>query len=98
MIDIQLLRSDIHAVATRLAARGYELDVAGFRELEEQRKRQQTDTEYFQSQRNALSKQIGHAKAKKDQKAVDELMAQVAEFGDKLKGMEQKNEALASLA
>jgi seryl-tRNA synthetase len=94
MIDIQLLRSDIHAVATRLAARGYELDVAGFRELEEQRKRQQTDTEYFQSQRNALSKQIGHAKAKKDQKAVDELMAQVAEFGDKLKGMEQKNEAL----
>jgi seryl-tRNA synthetase len=94
MIDIQLLRSDIRAVATRLAARGYELDVAGFRELEEQRKRQQTDTEYFQSQRNALSKQIGHAKAKKDQKAVDELMAQVAEFGDKLKGMEQKNEAL----
>jgi len=94
MIDIQLLRSDIDAVAKRLATRGYDLDVAGFRELEEQRKRQQTDTEYFQSQRNALSKQIGHAKAKKDQKTVDELMAQVAEFGDKLKGMEQKNEAL----
>jgi seryl-tRNA synthetase len=94
MIDIQLLRSDIDAVAKRLATRGYDLDVAGFRELEEQRKRQQTDTEYFQSQRNALSRQIGHAKAKKDQKTVDELMAQVAEFGDKLKGMEQKNEAL----
>jgi len=94
MIDIQLLRSDIDAVAKRLATRGYELDVAGFRELEEQRKRQQTDTEHFQSQRNALSKQIGQAKAKKDQKTVDELMAQVAEFGDKLKGMEQKNEAL----
>jgi len=94
MIDIQLLRSDIDAVARRLATRGYELDVAGFRELEEQRKRQQTDTEHFQSQRNALSKQIGQAKAKKDQKTVDELMAQVAEFGDKLKGMEQKNEAL----
>jgi seryl-tRNA synthetase len=94
MIDIQLLRSDIDAVAKRLATRGYALDVAGFRELEEQRKRQQTDTEHFQSQRNALSKQIGHAKAKKDQKTVDELMAQVAEFGDKLKGMEQKNEAL----
>jgi len=94
MIDIQLLRTDIDAVAKRLATRGYELDIAGFRELEEQRKRQQTDTEYFQSQRNALSKQIGHAKAKKDQKTVDALMSQVAEFGDKLKGMEQKNEAL----
>jgi seryl-tRNA synthetase len=41
-----------------------------------------------------LSKQIGHAKAKKDEKLVDALMAQVAEFGDKLKGMEQENEAL----
>jgi seryl-tRNA synthetase len=94
MIDIQLLRTDIDAVARRLATRGYELDTPGFRELEEQRKRIQTDTEYFQSQRNALSKQIGQAKAKKDQKLVDELMNQVAEFGDKLKGMEKENEAL----
>jgi seryl-tRNA synthetase len=94
MIDIQLLRNDVDAVAKRLAARGYELDIPGFQELEEQRKRIQTDTEHFQSQRNALSKQIGQAKAKKDQKLVDELMIQVAQFGDKLKGMEQENEAL----
>jgi seryl-tRNA synthetase len=94
MIDIQLLRSDVDAVAKRLATRGFELDVLKFRELEEQRKRIQTDTEYFQSQRNALSKQIGHAKAKKDQKRVDEIMAQVAEFGDKLKRMEVENEAI----
>jgi len=94
MIDIQLLRSDIDAVAKRLATRGYVLPVAEFRELEEQRKRQQTDTEYFQSQRNALSKQIGHAKAKKDQKTVDELMARVSEFSNKLKSMELDNEAL----
>jgi seryl-tRNA synthetase len=96
MIDIQLLRSDIDGVAKRLATRGYELDLLGFRELEDQRKRIQTDTEYLQSQRNALSKQIGQAKAKKDQKLVDELMSQVAEFGDKLKTMEVENEALQS--
>ena len=96
MIDIQLLRSDIDGVAKRLATRGYELDVLGFRELEDQRKRIQTDTEYFQSQRNALSKQIGQAKAGKDQKRVDELMSRVAEFGDKLKGMEVENQALQS--
>jgi seryl-tRNA synthetase len=94
MIDVQLLRSDIDAVARRLATRGYTLDVAAFRGLEEQRKRQQTETEHLQSQRNALSKQIGHAKAKKDEKLVDALMARVAEFGDKLKGMEQENEVL----
>jgi len=94
MIDIQLLRSDIDGVAKRLATRGYELDTLGFRELEEQRKGIQTDTEYFQSQRNALSKQIGQAKARKDQKLVEELMSQVAEFGDKLKSMEGENESL----
>jgi len=94
MIDIQLLRSDIDAVARRLATRGHELDVFKFRELEEQRKRIQTDTEYFQSQRNSLSKRIGQAKAKKDQQLADEIMAEVAEFGEKLKGMESENAAI----
>jgi seryl-tRNA synthetase len=91
MIDIQLLRTDIEGVAKRLATRGFELDVFEYREIEEQRKRIQTDTEYFQSQRNALSKQIGQAKAKKDQKLVDQIMSEVAEFGDKLKAMEVEN-------
>ena len=94
MIDIQLLRNSLDDVAVRLRARGYELETSRFRELEEQRKGIQTDTEYFQSQRNALSKQIGQAKAQKNQQLVDEIMAEVAEFGDKLKQMETKNEAI----
>ena len=96
MIDLQLLRNDIDAVARRLAARGYALETARFRELEELRKKIQTSTEYYQSQRNALSKQIGQAKAKKDQKLVDEIMSEVADFGDKLKQMEVENEAIQS--
>ena len=94
MIDIQLLRNDIDAVAQRLATRGYELDAPGFRELEEQRKTIQTSTEYYQSQRNALSKKIGHAKVQNDQKLIEQLMAEVAEFGGKLKQMELENDAL----
>ncbi|MBI1944027.1 MAG: serine--tRNA ligase [Betaproteobacteria bacterium] len=94
MIDIQLLRNDGDGVAKRLATRGIDLDWPLFRELEDQRKKVQTSTEYFQSQRNALSKQIGQAKAKKDEKQVAELMAQVAEFGDKLKQMEAENAAI----
>jgi seryl-tRNA synthetase len=94
MIDINLLRNDIDAVAKRLATRGYALDVACFQGLEEQRKKIQTGTEQLQSQRNALSKQIGQAKAKKDQKLVDEIMSEVAEFGDKLKTMEVDNDAI----
>ena len=92
MIDIQLLRTDIDAVAKRLKPRGYELDVFQFRELEDQRKKSQTSSEYYQSQRNAFSKQIGQAKAKKDEKLVAELMAQVAEHSDKQKELEKETE------
>jgi seryl-tRNA synthetase len=94
MIDIQLLRSDIDAVAGRLATRGYALDVAGFKALEEARRSMQTATEQAQSQRNALSKQVGQAKAKKDEAQAAALMAQAGELGEKLKRMEVENEAL----
>ena len=91
MIDIQLLRTDIDAVAKRLATRGYELDVAAFKALEEKRRKIQTDTEQLQSQRNALARQVGQAKAKKDEAQAAALMRQGAEIGDRLKQMESEN-------
>jgi seryl-tRNA synthetase len=94
MIDIQLLRTDIDAVANRLATRGHQLDIAAFAKLEEQRKKIQTSTEHYQAQRNSLSKLIGHAKARGDQQQVDNLMAEVARFGDQLDRMEQENEPI----
>ena len=94
MIDIQLLRADIDAVAKRLSTRGYTLDVAGFRALEEKRRQIQTATEQLQSQRNALAKQVGQAKAKKDEAQAAALMRQGAEFGEKLKQMEADNAAV----
>jgi seryl-tRNA synthetase len=94
MIDIQLLRSDIDGVAKRLATRGLELDAAAFRALEDARKRIQTSTEQLQARRNALSKQVGQAKAKKDEPQAAALMAQAAELGEQLKQMEAENEAL----
>ena len=45
MIDVQLLRSDLDAVATRLAARGFVLDSAAIKALEAERKDIQTKTE-----------------------------------------------------
>jgi seryl-tRNA synthetase len=94
MIDIQLLRNDVDAVARCLAPRGFALDVAGFRALEDARKQLQTATEQLQGQRNALSKQVGQAKAKKDKAQVAALMSQATGLGEKLKGMEQENGAL----
>src|SRR5258708_12900175 len=94
MIDVQLLRTEIDAVAKRLATRGYTLDISGFGALEETRRRIQSATEQLQSQRNALAKQVGQAKAKKDEAEAAALMRQGAEFGEKLKHMEADNAAV----
>src|SRR3989454_11700229 len=94
MIDVQLLRTEIDAVAKRLATRGYTLNIAGFRALEEKRREIQTATEQLQAERNALARQVGQAKAKKDQAQAAALMRQGAELGRKLKQMEAENAAV----
>lgn len=83
MIDIQLLRKDIETVATRLAARKFQLDVAAFNALEAERKQIQTRTEELQGKRNSLSKQIGMLKGKGEDASA--VMAEVAGIGDELK-------------
>jgi seryl-tRNA synthetase len=94
MLDIQLLRKDLTAVATRIAARGTHIDWNRFTELEAQRKDLQSKTEYLQSQKNAKSKEIGQAKAKGDEKLVAQVMAEVAGFGDRLKQQQVELESL----
>lgn len=54
MIDIQLLRKDIDAVAARLKTRKFELDVNAFNVLESERRQLQTQTEEMQARRNSL--------------------------------------------
>ena len=83
MIDIQLLRKDIEAVAARLAQRKFILDTASFNALEAERKSIQTRTEELQAQRNSLSKQIGALKGKGEDTTA--VMNQVAGLGDELK-------------
>ena len=86
MLDIQLLRNDIEAVAARLAARGYTLDTAAFTALEAERKALQTRMQDLQSKRNAMSKEIGIAK--RNGADVSSIMAEVASIGDQLKAAE----------
>jgi seryl-tRNA synthetase len=87
MIDIQLLRKDIDAVAAKLATRKFQLDVAGFNALEGERKAIQIRTEELQGKRNSLSKQIGMMKGKGEDTTA--VMAEVAGLGDELKNNEQ---------
>ena len=92
MIDIQLLRKDIAAVAARLAQRKFKLDVDFFNALESERKALQMRTEELQAQRNSLSKQIGILKGKGEDSTA--VMAQVAGIADELKASAEKLELI----
>jgi seryl-tRNA synthetase len=86
MIDIKYLRQDIEQTATRLATRGFTLDIAAFNELETRRKALQISTQELQNERNVRSKAIGQAKAKGQDVSAD--MVEVGKIGEKLAKIE----------
>jgi seryl-tRNA synthetase len=92
MLDPQMLRKDLDAVAARLADRGYTLDVAWFREQEAARKAFQTRAEELQARRNALSKQIGAMKGRGEDASA--LMAEVAGIAEGLAAAQRDNDAV----
>jgi seryl-tRNA synthetase len=94
MLDVQLLRGDLPAVAKRLADRGYTLPIAEFEKLEASRKAVQTETQDLQAKRNQLSKQIGQLKSRGEDAAP--LMAEVNAQADRLKALEQELESVQS--
>jgi seryl-tRNA synthetase len=64
VIDPKLLRSDPDAVARNLARRGFTLDVAALRALEEKRKPRAVEVDRLRAERNANAKAVGIAKAR----------------------------------
>ena len=64
MIDPKLLRTDPDAVARNLARRGYRLDVAAFRALEEKRKPCAVEVDRLRAERNANARAVGAAKGR----------------------------------
>ena len=86
MLDINLLRKDIAAVAERLRTRPFELDTATFNALEAERKQVQVATEELQARRNALSKQVGVLKSKGEDASA--VLAEVASIPDAIKSQE----------
>jgi len=66
VIDPKLLRTDPEAVARNLARRGYILDVAVLRALEEKRKPCAVEVDRLRAERNANAKAVGTAKARQE--------------------------------
>jgi seryl-tRNA synthetase len=69
VIDPKLLRNDPEGVARNLARRGYRLDVAALRVLEERRKPQAMEVERLRAERNANARAVGLAKARGEEAA-----------------------------
>ncbi len=92
MLDIQLLRNNLDAVAERLATRGKPFDFSEFQRLETERKTLQTKTQELQAQRNTLSKQIGMLKGKGED--ASGVMAEVAKLKAELEASEARLSAL----
>jgi seryl-tRNA synthetase len=88
MLDPKLLRSDLPRVAAQLKKRGFELDVAQFSKLEEQRKTLQIKMQELQNERNVRSKEVGQAKAAG--KNADDLLLQLKDLSDNIKVAEEK--------
>ncbi len=88
MLDLQLLRKNLPEVAARLRTRPFELDVAGFNAIEQERKSVQSATEELQARRNSLSKQVGLLKARGEDASA--VLAEVAQLPETLKELEQR--------
>jgi len=82
MLDPQLLRNDPDAVAAALAGRGYEFDVAAWRELDARRKDLQLRAQDLQNRKNTSAKSIGQAKARGED--IQPLLDEVKHLGDEL--------------
>jgi seryl-tRNA synthetase len=92
MLDIQLLRKDLPAAVAALKRRHFDFDEAGFRAIEDDRRKLQSRTEELQGKRNTLSKQVGMLKGKGEDASA--VLKEVAGIGDELKANEA---ALAAL-
>ena len=91
MFDIKWIRDNAQAFDAALKRRALDPLSAGLIALDEQRRANLTTLQDAQSRRNAVSKDIGKAKASKDDALSQKLMAEVAALKDVIaKGEEQE--------
>jgi seryl-tRNA synthetase len=93
VFDIKWIRENPTAFDAGLQARGLEPLSAAIIALDEQRRAQLTSLQEAQARRNAASKEIGKAKAAKDEATAAKLMAEVAALKEALSQGEEAERA-----
>jgi len=84
VFDIKWIRENAAAFDAGLVKRGLEPQSAALLKIDEARRAHVTALQEMQARRNAASKEIGKAKAAKDEKGAAKLMAEVAKLKDEL--------------
>src|SRR6185437_5959318 len=98
MYDIKWIREHPDAFDRGLKRRGLAPLSGKLIKLDETRRALITKLEQAQARRNAASKEIGQAKAKKDEATASKLMAEVAELKTLIPAMEAEEKyAVAAL-
>lgn len=92
MHDLAYFRTNLEAVAARLATRGLTLDLAQFRDLDVRRRAALTETETLRAQRNSESQEI--AKLKKQGADTAEQQTKVRAIGDRISELEEQVKAV----
>jgi seryl-tRNA synthetase len=96
MHDVKSIRDNPQAFDAGLALRGLKPHAAGALEIDGALRQLQTRLQDLQARRNDASKQIGAAKARKDQAEVDRLMTEVASIKDQVQNGEAEERDLQS--
>src|SRR5688572_15145728 len=86
MLDSRLLKTDPEGVARNLARRGFTLDVARLRPLEERRKSLQIAVDEVRAARNVHAKTVGQARAQGQD--IAPLLAQGEGLATRLQGID----------
>jgi seryl-tRNA synthetase len=92
MHDLSHFRNNLDSIAERLATRGFQLDVAQFRELDSQRRAAVTESEQLRAQQNTASTEIG--KLRKQGVDTTELQQRSRSFGDRMAALDERVKAL----
>ena len=103
MHDLNIFRSNLDAVAARLATRNFTLNVEEFRELDARRRAAVTEAEQLKALRNSESAEVG--KLRKQGVDTSELQQKMRELGDRIALLDEQvtkldeefREALASV-
>ncbi|MDR0435098.1 MAG: serine--tRNA ligase [Gracilibacteraceae bacterium] len=92
MLDLKFVRTQPELVREALAKRGAAVDLDGFLQAEEQRRRLLAETETLKARRNKASDEV--ARLKKSGGDADSLVAAMRETGDLVKEYESKLAAI----